>query len=129
MFITGSMGCHQQWKAVAIARVQLGYVQRGSDAAFLFMRPELRRCLCPTLGTRSSHDPQSTFKRGTAFLVELEVLLEQNRLTVSGVFRISFCHAGFMQSGQELFLAKASLTHSQQKLWPQGRLYASRRKP
>lgn len=42
---------------------------------------------------------------------------------------MSFCHAGFMQVGHELLSAKASLTHSRQNVWPQGRLYESRRKP
>lgn len=49
-------------------------------------------------------------------------------LTASAVFRMSFCHAGFMQVGHEFLSAKASLMHSRQKVWPQGRLYESRRK-
>lgn len=42
---------------------------------------------------------------------------------------MSFCHAGFMQVGQELLSAKESSMHSRQKVWPQGRLYESRKKP
>lgn len=50
-------------------------------------------------------------------------------LTARAVFRMSFCHAGFKQVGHELLSANASLMHSRQNVWPQGRLYESRRKP